>query len=444
MVDLPALLAGRLECLPHIRRWVIAFSGGVDSRVLLELCADLLPKERLLALHIDHRLNPNSGQWADRCRTLCAGLGVSLQVIAVDPRSASEADLRDARYRAFLSVLQEGDCLLLAQHADDQAETLLLRLMRGAGVRGLAAMPEQRPLGPATLLRPLLDQPRAALEQWARDRGLVWIEDPSNEDRRYDRNWVRHNLLPPLHRHWPQLYRRVSATTRQLAEAGELLDEIAADDLAACRRLPEQLSIDRLREFSKPRQRNLLRFWIHQISGHWLSGEEQSHLERQVIEAGDDRTPALRIGRYWMRRYRDRLYLMPQQPEPEPPFGLVVQTGLWNLAQGELSFERRGGPGLAEGVSLQLGYRRGGERLRPLGRGGSVALKQLLQEAGVPPWLRAVWPLLRQGDELVAVPGICICEGVETGVVTGVEIKDGLTPVWRPFGLSDGARFVRL
>lgn len=436
MADLPALLAGRLERLPSIRRWVIAFSGGVDSRVLLELCSRVLPPERLLALHVDHRLNPNSGQWARQCEAICARLKIPFRCIAVNPDSASEADLRNARYDAFLSVVREGDCLLLAQHADDQAETLLLRLMRGAGVRGLAAMPRQRNLGPALLLRPLLDQSRATLERWAREQGLEWIEDPSNEDQGYDRNWVRHNLLPPMRERWPQLDRRVSATTRQLAEACELLDEIAADDLQACQQAAERLSIEAVKQLSRGRQRNLIRFWVHRVSGHWLSDDELSHLERQVIEAADDAAPARRLGTYWLRRYRDQLYLTPALPEPGAPFDLVAEPGQWRLPQGELSFEYRDGRGLEAGLDLHLGYRQGGERLRPVGRGGSVTLKQLLQESGVPPWLRSTWPLLWHGEALVAVPGLCLCEGA---VVEG-----GLTPFWHPFGLSDGGGFVRL
>ncbi|GGC08012.1 tRNA(Ile)-lysidine synthase [Marinobacterium zhoushanense] len=436
MADLPALLAGRLERLPQIRRWVIAFSGGVDSRVLLELCARLLPAERLLALHVDHQVQASSGQWAAQCGAICAGLGVPFQTLAVNPSSPSEADLRDARYAAFLSVLREGDCLLLAQHADDQAETLLLRLLRGAGVRGLAAMPRQRALGPALLLRPLLDQPRERLEQWARSQQLEWVEDPSNADEGYDRNWLRLNLLPQLRARWPRLHQRVTTTTAQLAEAYALLDEVAAADLAQFQRGAECLVLEGLGSLSEARTRNLLRYWVHRISGHWLSYDELRHLQLQVIAAGEDRTPELQLGNYWLRRYRQRLYLLPAPPDPQPPFDLVVEPRHWALAQGRLSFESGDAPGIAVGTHLSLVYRQGGERLRPLGRGGSVGLKQLLQEAGVPPWWRADWPLLCRDGEIVAVPGICLCEGAVS--------ESGLTPQWQPLGLSDGGGFGRL
>jgi len=436
MADLPALLAERLARFPEIRRWVIAFSGGVDSRVLLELCARHFPAERLLALHVDHRLQPCSGQWAAQCEALCARLKVPFRSIAVEPKSASEADLREARYGAFLSVLQEGDGLLLAQHADDQIETLILRLMRGAGVRGLAGMPRQRRLGPALLLRPLLDQPRATLEHWAREQGVDWVEDPSNADRRYDRNWVRHTLVPLLRGRRPRLDQRVTATTQQLAEACELLDEVARDDLVSQQQAPERLSLDALARLSVARQRNLLRYWVHRVSGHWLGADELTHVERQVIAAGGDRTPALQLGRFRLRRYRDQLYLVPELPPHGEAFELKVAEREWILPQGRLSFRPGVSGGFAVGTDLYLSYRQGGERLRPLGRGGSVSLKQLLQESGVPPWLRAGWPLLRQDNELAAVPGVCLCEGVN--------VAGGLVPIWQPFGLSDGGCFGRL
>ncbi|KEA64361.1 tRNA(Ile)-lysidine synthetase [Marinobacterium lacunae] len=436
MAELPVLLVERLKDLTHIRRWVIAFSGGVDSRVLLELCAQQLPPERLLALHIDHQLQSGSKEWAKRCEAICEHLNIAYRCICVNPGTGSESDLRDARYQAFEEVLEPGDCLLLAQHADDQAETLFLRLMRGAGVRGLASMPWMRPLGQGVLARPLLDQSRAVIERWAKERGLEWIEDPSNASEIYERNWVRHNLMPLLRGRWPRLHQRVTATTRQLSEACELLDEMAQGDLSQIRSSPEQLPLLPLTELSRARQRNLLRFWVHRVSGHWLSEDELFRVEEQVIGAGCDRTPELKLGGYWLRRYRECLYLQPALPEREAPFLFTLEPGERRLSQGVLGFEQRASQGLPVGARLRLGYRQGGERVRPLGRGGSVSLKQLMQEAGVPPWLRAGWPLLWQNEVLVAVPGICLCH---EGVVEG-----GLTPLWRPFGLSDGGCFGRL
>lgn len=436
MIDLPELLAQRLRQFPRVRRWVVAFSGGVDSRVLLELCARILPHEQLLALHVNHRVQAEADLWAERCASRCAALGVPFHAIAVDPGSGSEADLREARYAAFRSVLRVDDGLLLAHHADDQVETLFLRLLRGAGVRGLAAMPWQRPLGSGLLYRPLLDQPRARLEQWARGQGFQWIEDPSNGDDAYDRNWLRQRLLPQVRQRWPQLARRVTSTTIQLAETSALLEEVARQDLQRLQPWPERLSLTDLSALSRPRQRNLLRHWIHRQSGHHLQAEELQRLEREVIGAREDALPALKLGPLWLRRYRHDLYLLPELPAAEPARQLEIQPGQLTLTQGTLMLHPKRGPGLAPGRRLRLDYRRGGERLRPLGRGGSVTLKQLFQEAGVPPWWRSSWPLLFDGEQLVAVAGICLCEG-------GLSAS-GLAPSWQPFGLSAPGCFGRL
>ncbi|WP_432697644.1 tRNA lysidine(34) synthetase TilS [Marinobacterium sp. YM272] len=434
--DLSALLTRRLERLHDSRRWVIALSGGVDSRVLLELCARTQPRDKLLALHINHQLQADAAAWETWCADQCLRLGVPFTSVSVDPGSGSEADLRDARYRAFEAVLQPGDWLLLAQHADDQAETFLLRLLRGAGVRGLSGMPWQRPVGQGMLYRPLLDQPRAVLEAWARQQRIEWVEDPSNASERYDRNWIRHRILAPLKQRKSAVLERLMATTAQLAETDQLLDEVAAGDLAGLQTVPECLPLAQVQRLSLPRQRNLIRHWVFQCTGSRLSREELLEIEQSVITAGEDRTPLLNLGGFELRRYRGLLFLTPPLPPRSAPHELDCTADSKTLNQGVLAFQSTDGVGLAEGETLRLDYRRGGERLRPFGRGGSVTLKQLLQEAGVPPWLRPDWPILYSGDQLVAVPGICLCEEAVT--------KGGLIPTWRPSGLSEGVRFGRL
>ncbi|MFC6670032.1 tRNA lysidine(34) synthetase TilS [Marinobacterium aestuariivivens] len=226
----------QLEARPGTRRWLIGFSGGLDSRVLVELAARCLDPTRILLLHVNHHLQAEADSWAVRCRRTAAALGLGIRVLNVAPASASEADAREARYRAFEGELQTGDCLLLGHHADDQAETLLLRLLRGAGVRGLKGMPRSRRLGAGRLLRPLLDIKRADLQSWARQQGLEWIEDPSNAGLDYDRNFLRHRVLPPLAERWPDCARRTAHSSGHLDEAAGLLAEVAGDDLAACRR----------------------------------------------------------------------------------------------------------------------------------------------------------------------------------------------------------------
>lgn len=433
---LSELLAKRLGARSDIKRWVVAYSGGLDSSVLLHLCASVLPKERLLALHVDHQLQPVSGTWAKHCAGVCAELGVELITARVAPSDASEAAARDARYALFEQTLRPGDCLLLAQHADDQVETLLLRLLRGAGVRGLSAMPERRALGRAELYRPLLDQPRQCLERWAREQAIDWVEDPSNASDKYDRNWLRLHLLPPLLIRWPRLYRRVAATTQQMQEAAELLDERAAEDLQQLEDVGGRLSISGVLRLSVARQRNLLRYWIRRRGDRLLSATELEHLESQMLAARADAQPTLSLGKYQLRRYRDYLYLLEALPSPSSPRELTLTPGVVHLHQGALCIQSVDGVGLQPGLQVELAYRRGGERLRPWGRGGSVTLKQLLQESGVPPWWRADWPLLVHQGQIVAVPSLCLCEEFA--------VQGGLMVEYRPFGLSESGVFGKL
>lgn len=434
MTALSELLAERLAAHTDVRRWVIAFSGGLDSTVLLHLCARLPLSAPLLACHVDHQLQADSARWLAHCAQQCQALGVPFIGEQVCPRDASEAAARDARYAVFERLLQPGDCLLLAQHAGDQSETLLLRLLRGAGVPGLAAMPAQRRLGRGLLLRPLLDQPRQRLEVWAAQQQLSWIEDPSNQSDHYARNWLRRQILPVLRQRYPGLDQRVSATTGQFREANEILDERAQEDLQALQAPMGGIDLLGLQSLSLARQRNLLRYWVYSRLGLRLSMQALAQCEA-LMTARADRNPQLQLGEHWLCRYRGHLYLRRPAPPPSVPQSCRVSAGQFALQQGQLSFAFAA-QGLAPGQLLALDYRQGGERLRPLGRGGSVSLKQLLQEAGVPPWLRDSWPLLLSQGRIQAVPGICLCEEAA--------VDGGLWPQWMPFGLSDGGCFGRL
>jgi tRNA(Ile)-lysidine synthase len=433
---LPGLLSElqrQLAARPEVRRWVVALSGGLDSSLLLALMGRLAPPQPVIALHIDHQLQPGSAAWAQHCRRQCERLGVGFDSVRVNPTSASEAAAREARYRAFAAYLQPGDCLLLAQHGDDQAETLLLRLLRGAGVAGLAGMPPSRPLGPAVLLRPLLRQPRARLEQAAAEIDLEYIEDPSNQSTAYDRNFLRLHLLPGLKRRWPGLLARIADTAALMAEANELLAERGREDLAACAAGQGALRLDRLQRLRPARQRNLLHFWISEQTGHRLARSQLLQLERDLLQARADAQPCFRLPGYQLRRYRQGLYLLPD-PLPAPAAAVrPLRAGeAIPLPLGQLQW-RAAAVGLPPNGPLQLCFRRGGERLRPAGRGGSVSLKQLLQEAGLPPWLRPYQPLLVRDGEIVAVPGITLSE---TATCAG-----GLVPLWCGFGLSREAPF---
>ncbi len=429
--ELPVLLetlAASLVAESDVRRWVVAFSGGLDSSLLLELCARLELPQPLVAVHIDHQLQAASADWAAHCRQHCQRLGVPLTCLQVIPDSASEASARSARYAAFEKFLEPGDCLLLAQHADDQAETLLLRLLRGSGVAGLAAMPVRRALGRARLLRPLLDQSREQLERVAAELEVVSVQDPTNAQDHYDRNWLRLHILPRLKQHWPALLQRCRDTASVMRDADEMLKERALDDLALCRLPSGGLSVTHIRDLSAARQRNLMHFWIARQTGQRLSRQRLQNLLYSLLSPRADAEPVERFGEQQLRRYRDGLYLLPDPlPESVAECAPVIAGQPLALPCGELTWQRSE-QGFPDGMTLTLGYRQGGERLRPLGRGGSVRLKQLLQESGVPPWLRPLQPILWSDDQLLAVPGICLCEYPW--------VENGWMPQWSGFGLS--------
>ncbi|PSL11957.1 tRNA(Ile)-lysidine synthase [Marinobacterium halophilum] len=430
-VHLPVLLdtlSARLAAVGEVRRWVIALSGGLDSSVLLELCSRLPLAQPRVAVHINHQLQSAADAWPLHCQRHCERLAVPLTVIPVQPASASEASARAARYAAFADFLQPGDCLLLAQHADDQAETLLLRLLRGAGVTGLAGMPVARPLGQAQLLRPLLEQPRALLEAVATELGLQPVIDPTNAQDHYDRNWLRLHILPRLQQHWPGLLNRCGDTVELMRDADALLRERAEEDLQACGVATAVLDLNRLQQLSPERQRNLMHHWISAATGVRLSRRRLIGLMHAMVSAGAGADPVERLQSMQLRRYRHELYLLPD-PLPAPlSMAVPVRVGqVQELPHGRLSWQRAA-QGLADGHALTLDYRRGGERLRPLGRGGSVALKQVLQESGMPPWLRSLQPLLKDGERIVALPGLCLC--------ADAVVENGFVPQWDAFGLS--------
>ncbi|MFS2200468.1 tRNA lysidine(34) synthetase TilS, partial [Pseudomonas sp. Pseusp3] len=290
-MNLPAKLLLNLKPWRNAATWHIAYSGGLDSTVLLHLLAHLAKTESLPALsaiHVHHGLQAVADAWPEHCRSVCAALGVPLQIVRVQvqPGASLERAARDARYHAFSEVIRPGEVLLTAQHRDDQAETLLFRLLRGAGVRGLSGMPRQRPLGKGHLLRPLLDATRAELEAYAAAHQLRWIEDPSNQDRQFSRNFLRHQVFPVLTTRWPQAMATMARSAAHLSEAQGLLDELAQIDLNQARTANEfdwlglpSLELASLEKLSAARQRNALSHWLEPLTrlpdtDHWSGWED--------------------------------------------------------------------------------------------------------------------------------------------------------------------------
>ena len=415
----PENLIDTLRGLPAAQRYWVALSGGLDSSVLLHALAtrrDALPG-KLRAVHVDHGLNPQSGGWRRHCEHLCASLGVPLEsrtvTVAPAPGESQEAVAREQRYAAFRSVLGVDDLLLLAQHQDDQAETILLQALRGAGVRGLAAMPELAMNEGLHLARPLLAYPRTELEAWARAQGLAWIEDPSNADTGFDRNYLRHEVLPRLKARWPAVGETLSRSARLSAEADGLLQELAEGD-AVRYRLQETLPLKALQELSAPRARNLMRHWLQ---GRGLPLPPAHKLDEILRQAGarTDRNPCVDWEGGEVRRYRQRLYA--QRPVAAAPAGFSLKPGVIHelgAGLGALRLVPAPGEGLRAALcgpaGLTVAFRQGGESCRPEGRAHERPLKKWLQELHVVPWLRDRLPLLHTGSELLAVAGLFVCE----------------------------------
>ncbi len=416
MSDLPSRLRLNLESWRNAAHWRIAFSGGLDSTVLLHLLASLAKTESipaLSAIHIHHGLQAAADAWPQHCQSVCNSLGVPLLIerVRVQPGASLERAARDARYAVFSALTQANDVLLTGQHRDDQAETLLFRLMRGAGVRGLAGMPKQRPMGQGTLIRPLLDVSRAELEAYAQAHQLVWIEDPSNQDQQFSRNYLRHQIMPLLTGRWPQALASMARSAAHLREAQGLLDELAQIDLAQAATahefewlgLPslELAPLAPLAALSVARQRNAISHWLEPFTqmpdtDHWSGWTD-------LCDAAPDASPIWRLADGELHRSAGRLWWLSGNWLRTPMIGAEWQTPASALRLADngrvmLSGQTPVGP-------LQIRYRQGGEVMQVADR-GHRDLKRLLNERAVPGFVRGRLPLLFRGDELLAVANL--------------------------------------
>lgn len=387
--------------LPRGARTWVAYSGGCDSTVLLHLLKRAGAR-RLRAVHVHHGLQAVADDWVKHCRRVCRQFDVPLKLLRVqvdpDHSAGPEAAAREARYQALRELMQPGDCLVTAHHRDDQAETVLLRLLRGTGIAGIAAMRPLVPFEPGLLWRPLLQISRRELRDYAIRLDLDWVEDPHNLDPAYARSWLRREIMPRLQSRWPQAVESLGRFAGHAAEVAELLAALAAADLRAVE-ADGGLSVAALRALSPARRRNLLRHWLAVQGQEAPPAELLERLDRELLSARPDATPRLRYGPREFRRYRDLLYLLPLLPPA--PQGLQLE---WRRGRelelppgcGRLRLER------APRLPLRVRFPSGGERLRPAGVARTRSLKNLFQEAGVPLWVRERTPLVYRGEELFA------------------------------------------
>jgi tRNA(Ile)-lysidine synthase len=418
----------------------LGLSGGLDSVALLSILLELAPALRfsLRAVHVNHGISPHAARWAEFCGGLCARLQVPLQLETVDIGThrhlGLEGAARRSRHEVFARV--DADFVVLAQHSDDQAETLLLRLLRGAGLRGLAAMSPQRSIsGTRTrLLRPLLAVSRAEIETHARLHGLEWVEDESNADTARRRNFLRRDVLPLLERQFPGARATIARAAAHLAEARELLDEMARTDFERCEGAGGVKVADLL-GLGEARAKNLLRHWCDTRNIEPLSAARTGELLRQLRESRPDARVGLAVPGWTFLRYRETLFLRRASEKVDRNLCEV-----WDGANalpilplgGVLKFRPEEGRGLSlaklRAVRVTARLRQGGERLRLDARRPCRTLKNLFQERGIPPWRRDRLPLVYCGDELVSVPGIG--DAFEFRAVPG---EAGLIVTWEPF-----------
>ncbi|MGI9274270.1 MAG: tRNA lysidine(34) synthetase TilS [Endozoicomonas sp.] len=426
---------------------VVAFSGGVDSTVLLHLlvaCRDKGFISSLSAIHIHHGLSDNADHWAEQCQLVCQEWRVPLQVervqLDMSPGDGIEQEARKCRYDVFRRVLPENGCLLQGHHLDDQAETVLFRLFRGSGVSGLAGIPEARDLGQGLLLRPLLKVSRQSIENYAKDHGLQHVEDESNLDQRFSRNYLRQSLIPEIERRWPGVSSRLSALAEEMSEVDQCLQEKVAGDAAGVIVDPpgflwgERPVID-LSQLALPKKidaARVLRFWFEKLGVAAPGREMLSRVFVELIEAREDAEAVLKWPGCELRRFNGYLASVLQvEFSPKKIQWHWQSTEKLELpGAGVLSVGESQGRGVMLSDDLiTVCYRDnlpGGEKIRVAGRKGSKTVKRWLQEYRVPPWLRDRVPFLYQGERMIAAPGLWICEGFLADPHKGYRVE------WQP------------
>ncbi|AWH89508.1 tRNA lysidine(34) synthetase TilS [Limnobaculum parvum] len=421
--------------LENDSRILVAFSGGIDSTVLLHalmtIKGDLRPALMLRAVYVHHGLSQHAEEWAEHCRRQCEQWNIPLHVayVSVDPSQVGiEAAARAVRYQALNDLLSDNEVLVTAQHRDDQCETFLLALKRGSGPAGLSAMPERIAFGDYQQVRPLLDVSRRQIEDYARIQKLHWVDDDSNQDARFDRNFLRLDVLPVLEQRWPQFSRMVSRSASLCAEQEQLLDELLAPILTQQVDSDGAIAIDGLLSVSDSQRRALLRRWLSQRGVMMPSLEQLEKLWWEVALSQQDAEPILKLGEHHVRRYRQRLYLLPvMQPVDEIQ---LVWDGQSKLllpdSLGALVIDESGevvrSPQDDELVTVRFSAP-GNLNIHMVGRTHSRSLKKLWQELGVPVWRRQRTPLLFYGDTLIAALGVFVTvEGQRQGEDAGWNI----------------------
>lgn len=399
------------------RNFLVAYSGGLDSHVLLHLMSRI-PDIALRAVHIDHGLQDVSPWWSRHCRDICSDFGIPLDRISlkldVPSGQSVEAYARNKRHSAFAELLESDEILLTAHHQNDQAETLLIQLLRGAGGAGLSAMPMIAGFSQGRHMRPFLGTTRDQLEAYADHYDLNFVEDTSNADLRFDRNFLRHKIIPQLKERWPGSGQTLARAAMLQGETQRLLGSYVTQDLKFMAGSVEgSLSVQLVLQCQPERRRALIRHWIVGAGFRSPSAKKLQHVVSDVFQSAEDANPLVHWESVEVRRYRDDVYIMPPLSVHD-----IYQSVDWS-AQQDLQIASLGltlqskylAPWAkvinAQGNKLTVSFRQGGEVIRPDGSESTLTLKHLFQQFSIPPWMRGRIPLLFLNDELIIVWGVC-------------------------------------
>jgi len=404
----------------------LAYSGGLDSHVLVHSLAgvrhvsDTCLTPSVKVVHINHNISPNSDMWEQHCRKVCENLNLPFYALSIslDLKSGEslEEQARNLRYAKLSSLMEDGDFLLTAHHQNDQAETFLLQLLRGAGVKGLSAMPECKKFGNGFQARPFLNCTREMLHEYAKHHELQWIDDESNLKTEFTRNYIRQELSPILKQRWPDFAANIARSASHCAEANELLEKIAAEDcVEATGQFPNTLSISKLNTLSGARQKNALRYFIVNNNVILPSTAKLQQMQLCILQSRSDKSPIVSWGDFELRRFKDDIFLLQTKDAviPRSEVTINLQESTHDIPGfGQIQIVKTQGEGLNNKLKrLSLRFRKGGETLRLPNRKHHSDLKKLLQQWNVPPWQRDRIPLLFLEKQLIAVVGYATAHG---------------------------------
>ena len=422
--------------LSKFNRIGVAYSGGVDSHSLLKRLSELnLNKKNIYALHVNHGINEESDSWEKHCKGVAEGLGVNFQSYSLNlPKGSSEDEMRSLRYEKLENWFLDGDVILTAHHKEDQMETILFRLFRGTSIKGLTGIPNTKEDSRFILMRPLLDTDKTDILEFARERKLNWIEDLSNKDDYFSRNYIRNKIIPVILKRWPNLSKAIEFISRESLQATFLLNERAKEDIDKAT-LGEELSLKYLSRLSDPRLRNLFRFWLDSMNINPTSSVV-SEIISSFMNAKIDSSPIIRLkdskgNKFEMRRYNGKITLLPEETSDHR---LNIKL-CWDISDelrldtGVLKATKNKGKGISPALvksNLEVRSRIGGEKFCPAEKDKTKSLKKLYQESKIPPWARDRIPLIYVENKLAAVPSLWISKEFSVSAE-----EEGIDFIWK-------------